>query len=109
METDAALIITGVVTTFVQIVKSFGVDGKWGMAWAAVFSLIGVLLYAVSFEQDFDRHDIWQYFTAFGVVTLGAIGVFSAIKQTPDMVTNLKGVGTNIKEAITGTGTGDGR
>jgi predicted membrane channel-forming protein YqfA (hemolysin III family) len=104
VETDAALVITGVVSTFVQIVKSFGVSGKWGMAWAALFSFIGVALYAVSFEQSFERHDIWQYFTAVGVVTLGSIGVFSAIKQAPDMVTNLKGVGSNLKQSITGDG-----
>lgn len=106
METDVALVISGVVATFVQIVKAFGVSGKWGLAWAALFSLLGVAIYAISFEASFERHDLWQYFTATGVVTLAAIGVFSAIQKSPEMVTNLKGVGQNLKQSITGTGDG---
>jgi hypothetical protein len=104
METDIALVITGVVTTFVQIAKSAGASGKWGMAWAAFFSLIGVGLYALSFETTFERHDLWKYFTAVGVVTLGSIGIFSAVQNSPEMVTSLKGVGSDLKQSFQGTG-----
>lgn len=106
METDVALVIAGVVTGFVQIAKSFGASGKWGMAWAAFFSLIGVGLYAVSFEPQFERTDIWKYFTAVATVTLSAIGVFSTVQNSPEMVTSLKGVGHDLKQSFTSTGDG---
>ena len=106
METDIALVISGVVATFVQILRSAGVSGKWGMAWAALFSLLGVLIYAFSYEPAFARILLWKYFAATGMVTLSAMGVFSAVKNAPDMVTNLTGVGRAMTASLKGTGNG---
>lgn len=105
MESDAALGISVVVSAFVQVIKATGVDRQKGVWLAAAASLVGVVIYAVSTEPVFERGLLWEYFAAFGIVLLSAMGTFGLIKQSPQMVTDIKGAGTALKESL-GTGSG---
>lgn len=108
METDVALVISGIVSAFVQVIKAMGIEHQKGVWLAALCSLVGVLIYAFSFEPSFERVLIWKYFAAFGMVLLAAMGTFGLIRQSANMVTDIKGAGAAFRQSLTG-GTGDGK
>lgn len=80
MSPEAVLAVTGTVLILVEIAKASRLPKRWGPLAAAVFSAIGVGVWAYS-NGGMPQSSAFSFLTAWANITLQAIGAFEIIKR----------------------------
>lgn len=88
METEIAIVISGVVSGVVRLIKAFGVSRMAGLMASVLMSAVAVVLYAYSQVPVYDRSMVWPYFSAFIMVATSAVGILEASTTVVTTVQN---------------------
>jgi hypothetical protein len=109
MSAQEAMIVAGVVTIIVQVLKHSGLSGRWALLVCAVLSTVGVGLFGYS-EGTLARETAFEFFAGWASVFSSAAGIFGIINKTSEQATSLKDAGTAIGHTVRNlTGTGNGK
>jgi hypothetical protein len=88
MNAEQILIVTGAVVALTQLVKWMRlVDDGQGPLVVLGLSALGVVLWAVSFVDVFERHALWTYFAAWIAVATSTAGVYGFTRARPESIT----------------------
>ena len=82
MPSETVIAVAGSVTALTQLFKFWGVPDKYGPYVVLGLSLIGVIIWAVSQPDPFNRLHLWQYFAAVVNVMISAAGVYGFARAT---------------------------
>ena len=82
MPSETVIAVAGSVTALTQLFKFWGVPDRYGPYVVLGLSFIGVVIWAASQPDPFNRLNLWQYFAAVVNVMVSAAGVYGFARAT---------------------------
>jgi len=82
MPSETVIAVAGSVTALTQLFKFWGVPDRYGPYVVLGLSFFGVVIWALSQPDPFNRLNLWQYFAAVVNVMVSSAGVYGFARAT---------------------------
>jgi len=102
MTPEQILVVSGLVVALTQFIKWAGLPDQRGPIAVVALSVIGVAMWAYSYDDSWNRQDLWPYFSSFATVLFNAAGIYGFTRGAPSAVSSFTKPPEGAAQAPTG-------
>lgn len=90
MNADAIALVSAAVLLLTQFCKWAGLPSRYAPIAVMLLALLGVVLWALSQPEPFQREQLFSYFAAWIAVSTSAAGVYGFVRSAPEVVASFR-------------------